>query len=150
MCPTTESSKLRFPKILEILKSMTDNKSVVLQTQSSKVNEEDKKKGKLPGWVVPVGIGVIVFAVTAFAIYQVKKKRRKELHDLRYGSSYFEDPEQNKWASFFDFGSRTYNTIKKYASTIFGSKSEAPTMSASDANTSTYGVVYDSNELDEM
>jgi len=96
---------------------------------------DDKKKkdnDRIPTWMIAGGIAAVFAVFTAVTVYHIKKSRKQELRDARYGEGYPESNFKSKVEKYWGLTVKTWRAV----STVIGDylsqngKSHSPLVSA--------------------
>lgn len=77
------------------------------------VEEKKKKDVGIPTWMIAGGIAAVFALFTGIAVYQIKKSRKQQLRDARYGEDYPESYSTSKITKYWSLTKKTFQAVSK-------------------------------------
>lgn len=112
------------------------------------VDEKKKKDDRIPTWMIAGGIAAVFAVFTAVTVYQIKKSRKQQLREARYGEDYPESTVNSKLTKYWSLTTRTFRAVSKVIGEFLTTKGKTVTPMVNAAEASSSGLFHsDEGEL---
>lgn len=129
----------------------TETSQAVVPAYDDRAIAKAENSTRVSNWMIALGVGVAVAAVTTATVYYVKQRRRKELTSARYLGE--EDQEESvesyseKAQKYWNFTVKTFSSVRSVVSDFLMKKPNvSPMVSSEQARQGLTGSPFDSQD----